>query len=142
MKRRAYLMALLIGLVSPCASAEQFFEIGDLEAHYMILDTLSLEAEVAENYGIERARNVSLITLSVLDETGAPVQAEVAGRAINLLGNRRELDFRTVEEGDANYAVATLQHSEETMRFEITVRTPDGRTHAIKFQQKLYLGIE
>ena len=57
MKRLVCLTTLLIGLAVPCAWSEQFFEIGDLEAHYMILDTLSLEPEIAERHGIVRARD-------------------------------------------------------------------------------------
>lgn len=140
MKYSLYLAALLSGLAVCSAWAEQFFEIGDFEAHYMILDTLSLQPDVAESYGIERARNLSILTLSVLDDAGGAVEADISGAMTNLLGVQREIRFKAIKEGNARYAIATLQHSEETMRFKLTITTQDGQVHELKFQQKLYLG--
>lgn len=134
------LAVVALGLALSSAWAEQFIKIGDFEAHYMVLDTLGLEPEVAENYGITRARDQSILTLSVLDESGGAVDAKVSGVAINLLGNRRNLAFQAIKEGDARYAIASIKHTEENMRFEISIAIADGATHQINFEQKLYLG--
>ena len=140
MNARLKLAVFALGLALCPAWAEQFIKIGDFEAHYMILDTLSLEPDVAENYGIARARDQSILTLSVLDASGGAVDAKASGVAINLLGNRRKLDFQAIKEGDARYAIASIRHTEEKMRFEITIAIADGPTHEFKFEQKLYLG--
>ena len=142
MKRLSCVLALIIGVVAPQAWAEQFIEIGDFSAHYMILDTLSLEPEIAESYGIVRASNRSILTLSILDTDGVSVPARVEGTAINLLGNKRSLSFQAIQEGEAHYAIASIQHTEEEMRFELTIETPDGRNHQVKFEQRIYLGQE
>ena len=142
MKRLSSVIALMLGFAAPQVLAEQFIAIGDYKAHYMILDTLSLEPEVAETYGIVRARRSSILTLSILNTDGASVPARVEGTAINLLGNKRDLDFQTIEEGEAHYSIASMQHTEEEMRFELNVETPDGRDHQVNFAQKLYFGQE
>lgn len=142
MKRLSYVIALICSVAAPQASAEQFIEIGDYQAHYMILDTLSLEPEIAETYGIVRAHTSSILTLSILDTEGSSVPAHVEGTAINLLGNKRSLDFQAIQEGEAHYAIASIQHTEEEMRFELSIQTPDGAEHQAKFEQKLYLGLE
>ena len=142
MKHLSYVLALILGVAAPQAWAEQYIEIGDYEAHYMILDTLSLEPEIADNYGIVRARNQSILTLSILDSDGASLPARIEGTAINLLGNKRSLNFRAIQEGEAHYAIASIQHTEEEMRFELSIETPDGTEHQVKLEQRIYLGQE
>ncbi len=140
MKR--FLFLAVLGLFANHAWCEQFIEIGDYQAHYMIMDTLSLEPEVARVYGIDRARNQSILTVSVLDVGGASVTAHITGSATNLLGVAQALIFKAVTEGEAHYAIANLKHSEEQMRFSLQMRTPDGQVHQMRFEQKLYPGIE
>ena len=137
------LLALaLLSLAATSVRSEQFIAIGEMSAHYMILDTLSLSREVAEAYGIARARDRSILTVSVLDADGAPVEVRIAGSATNLLGVARSLSFQAIAEGNAHYAIASLKHTEEQMRFSLEVQTPDGQVHQMKFEQRLYLGIE
>lgn len=138
----ACLFAAALAVALPHGHAEQFIEIGDFSAHYMILDTLSLEPEIAERYGIVRARTSSILTLSILDEHGDSVSARVSGAAINLLGNKRSLDFQAIQEGEAHYSIASIQHTEEEMRFELSIETPDGVAHQVRLRQRLYSGIE
>ena len=135
------LLSMLAAAAGPVRS-EQFIDMGGYQAHYMILDTLSLEPRVAARYGLARSRNSSILTLSILDAEGTPVAAEITGEAINLLGQTRALAFETVSEGGAHYALAAFEHAEEQMRFALAVQTPDGRMHELKFEQKLYPGIE
>ena len=142
MKHLSYVLALILAVAAPQAWAEQFIEIGDYKAHYMILDTLSLEPEIADSYGIVRARNQSILTLSILDTDGASVPARVEGTAINLLGNKRSLEFQAIQEGEAHYSIASIQHTEEEMRFELSIKTPDGTEHQVKLEQRIYLGQE
>ncbi len=142
MKRLSHVLALILGFAAPQASAEQFIQIGDFSAHYMILDTLSLEPEIAERYGIVRSRTSSILTLSILDTEGASVPVRVEGTAINLLGNKRNLSFQAIQEGEAHYAIASIQHTEEEMRFELSIETPDGREHRVRLKQRLYSGLK
>ncbi len=141
MKWLACCLAFVLVLPAPPAFAEQFIQIGDYQAHYMILDSLSLEPEIAKRYGITRASTSSILTLSILDADGASVPARVEGTAINLLGNARGLRFQAIQEGEAHYMIASIRHTEEQMRFELTIGTPDGATQAVKFEQKLYPGM-
>ena len=86
MKHLPHVLAVLIGATAAHTSAEQFLQIEDYRAHYMILDTLSLEPEIAASYGIVRARNQSILTLSILNVEGAAVPTHVKGSTTNLLG--------------------------------------------------------
>jgi len=139
--KRLLLFALCL-LGASTVWCEQFIKIGGYQAHYMILDTLSLEPEVAAAYGITRARDQSILTVSVLDADGKPVDARVTGSATNLLGVAQTLFFEAITEGESHYAIAPLKHSEEQMRFSLLVQPPGGQAHQVKFEQKLYLGIE
>ena len=135
--------ALAICAILPnLACGEQFMELGDYQAHYMILDTLSLESPVAEAYGLTRSRDQSILTVSVLDADGVPVEAMISGNATNLLGVSRTLSFEAIAEGDAHYSIAAFKHTEEQMRFSLRAQTPDGQVHQIRFEQKLYLGVD
>ncbi len=136
------LLLILCALGASGARCEQFIEIGDYQAHYMILDTLSLDPHVAAAYGITRARDESILTVSVLDADGASVAAHITGTATNLLGVAQALSFKAIVEGEAHYAIAALKHGEEQMRFSLQVRMPGGQVHQVKFEQKLYPGAE
>lgn len=138
--RRDLCTAVLATLgLAAAAGAEQFQRLGEYQAHYNVLPTTFLNPEVAADYGITRARDRALVNVAVVHPETGPVQATVTGTFKDLLGTVRELEFTEVVEGDAVYYLATLTHGDrETMRFAIDVRTPDGRTHALTFQQKLY----
>ncbi|MCY4199167.1 MAG: DUF4426 domain-containing protein [Gammaproteobacteria bacterium] len=133
---------MLCALFTSEARCEQFIEVGGYQAHYMILDTLSLDRQVAQAYGIVRAYDESILTISILDADGASVVAKITGSATNLLGMVQTLSFNAIREGEAHYAIAAVKHTEEQMRFALHVQMPNGRSHEVKFEQKLYPGIK
>ncbi len=141
-RRLSALASMLAYAFCAPAFAEQYIQIGDYQAHYMILDTLSLEPHIADTYSVSRARNQSLLTISVLNSEAASVPVEISGQAINLLGIQRPLDFRLITADRAHYSIASITHTEEVMRFELRIKTPDGREQPVEFRQKLYLGLE
>jgi len=77
--------------------------------------------------------------VSVLDRQGTPVQADVRGSSENLLGQRQNLTFDEVIEGEAIYYLALLRYAdEEFQRVALNVVLPNGELAEIKFQQKMY----
>ena len=132
-------LALLLWLLACNGAAEQKQVFGDYEVHYIILPTVSLNAEVAARYSLPRGRNRALVNISILDADGAGVAAAVEGRSTNLLGQAQTLDFNEVIEGDAIYYLALLRHAdEEYHRVAIDVALPNGEVGSLRFQQQMF----
>lgn len=121
------------------AHAEQKQMLGTYEGHYSLVPTTFLTADVAADYGIIRSRDRALLNVSVIDPRTGPVSADVSGTVRDLLGSARSLAFEEVKEGPAVYYLATVRHDDEdVLRFAIDIRTPDGASHRLAFQQKVY----
>lgn len=122
---------------------------GDYTVHFSTFNSAFITPDVAEAYGITRARNQTLINVSVTkteaDKTSLGLPATLKGTATNLLQQQRVLDFAEIDEGNATYYLAPLKHSnEEVFNFAITL-TPAGSAHddsiapmTVKFSRKLY----
>ena len=131
-------IALLLSTV-PAVHAEQKEIIGDFEAHYVVFPSTFLNAEVAVIYGITRARNLSIVNLSVLDSAGEGAPAGIDGRVKNLLGQESPLKFREIREDKALYYIAEVRHADrEVLRFSIAITPPGERTFDLSFQQELF----
>ncbi|MCR9261723.1 MAG: DUF4426 domain-containing protein [Pseudomonadaceae bacterium] len=121
------------------AHAEQKEIFSDYEVHYILLPTTFLKADIADKYNLRRSKDRALVNVSVLDLQGTPVKAEVRGSSENLLGQRQNLTFDEVIEGEAIYYLALLRYAdEEFQRVALNVVLPDGELAEIKFQQKMY----
>ena len=126
-------IALALCLAGP-AAAEQMQPIGGFEAHYSVVPTTFLRPEIAASYDVTRGRD-----RAILDAEGVPVRAEVSGVVRNLLEQVQPLEFRQVVEGVAVYYLAEVKHTDrEVLRFALQVETPDGGTHDVRFNQKMY----
>lgn len=130
--------------LAPAVQAEQLERFGDLEVHYIVLNTTTLDPEMAERYDLERAEDRALVNIA-----GRRVQADgsteattlgITGIVSNLLGQSRTLDFEEVRDPGAVYYLATTYFSDrETLRFELQVTDPvTGRTHPLSFQKELW----
>ena len=131
-------LALLLALTT-AARAEQKLTIGDFEAHYVVFPSTFLNADIAAIYGIRRARDLSIVNLSVLDAQGQGTPATVAGQTKNLLGQLSPLKFRQIREENALYYIAEVRHTNrEVLRFSIAITPPGERTYDLAFQQELF----
>lgn len=129
------LTLLLIALPS---QAEQKKVLGDWDVHYMVVNTTFLTPEIAKNNGIVRSKYNALVNISVLESKGKKAQiAAVSGAATNLLGNKKELKFKRVQEDKAIYYLAVVPFRDrETLRFSIDIRQ-GNTTETLEFQQKM-----
>ena len=133
------LLAVFVLLLAAAAHAEQKAIIGDFEAHYVVFPSTFLNPEVAGTYEIGRARDLSIVNLSILDATGEGTRASVAGQVKNLLGQLRPLEFREIREDKALYYIAEVRHANrEVLRFSIAITPPGEPTFDLSFQQELY----
>ena len=132
----AFALALLAA--SP-VHAEQKAVFGDREAHYVVFPSIFLSAEIAQRYGLPRAKDISILNLSVLDAAGQGTPAQLAGRTTNLLGQISPLTFREIREGQAIYYLAEIRHANrEVLRFALEIKPPEGEAHQLRFQQELF----
>lgn len=134
--RLAFALALIAALPT---QAEQKVAIGDCEAHYVVFPSVFLSAEVAQRYGLPRAKDISILNLSVLDAAGQGTLIQPTGRTTNLLGQISPLTFREIREGRAIYYLAAIRHANrEVLRFVLDMNLPEGEAHELRFQQELF----
>jgi hypothetical protein len=146
MSRIARLLSLLVlVLMAPAAQAQQSQDFGNYVVHYNAFNAHLITPEVARAYGIQRSSSRAVLNITVLkkvmDTPGTPVRADVAAKAINLTGQRREIALREVEEtGGAIYYLGEFPvHNMETWRFEVAVAI-EGETDPlqVRFTQQFY----
>ncbi|MEW9797184.1 DUF4426 domain-containing protein [Alteromonas lipolytica] len=134
------LLFALVLLPAGSAMAEQKKTLGDWDVHYIVLNTPFLTPDVAKSYGIVRSKFNALVNISVLDkDTGKAQRAALSGSATNLIGTKRDLSFKKVEEGDAIYYLAVLPFRDaETYRFNVDIQQGEKR-QTLTFSQKMYV---
>ncbi|WP_448564576.1 DUF4426 domain-containing protein [Thalassotalea ganghwensis] len=130
---------LLLSISS--SHAENMQKLGGMNVHYMAIGATFLTPEIAKAYNIERSKYNGLVNISVLDNTKAGLPAKtvsITGSAKNLAGQRKNLSFTEVKEGDAIYYLAQVNYrDQETIVFDLTIN--DGNeTQQLKFSQKFY----
>jgi hypothetical protein len=130
---------MLFSLFAHYAHAEQKKVLGDWDVHYIVIPSTFLTPEIAKANNIRRSATNALVNISVLDSrTKAALEVDVSGTARNLIGTTKNLDFKTVKEGDAIYYLATVSFDDkEVLRYEINLQ--QGKVdQALRFQQKMY----
>ena len=139
-RRRIVACALaFLGLLACNAAADQKMQFGAFEAHYVVFPSTFLSADIADSYGIARARDLSILNLSILDAAGEGTPVVLDGRVKNLLGQLSPLKFREIREGHAVYYLAEVRHTNrEVLRFTIAITPPRGRKFDLEFQQELF----
>jgi hypothetical protein len=126
-------------LVATGARGEQMQRLGEHEVHYIVLPSTTLNASVAHRYGLERARNLALVNVSVLVSDGLGVPVGITGTARNLLGQTTALEFREVREDAAVYYLATLHYTDRDMfSFTISIEANGAPARTLEFRQTLY----
>jgi hypothetical protein len=138
MKKIIGFASCLMLFLSVNACAEQKKTLGNWDVHYMVLNTTFLTPEIAKANGIVRSKYNALVNISVLDKRTQKAQlAALSGEATNLLGSKRELSFKRVEEGDAIYYLAVIQFRDrENLRFNVKIQQRNT-TQTLTFQQAM-----
>ena len=140
MKRRGLLS--LIAFLSTTATADQFKSFDGIDVHYIVVNTLFLQPDIAARYNVTRANDRAIVNLSVVDDSGAAVSADVTGSTVNLLSQTSPLEFAEIKEGDAIYYIAPLRYTDrDVLRFKVTITVPDRTPMNLEFQQQMFLGV-
>lgn len=142
-KRLAWLFgafAWAIAASSHANVAHNSETIDHYTVNFTVFNSLFVPPDIASVHALVRAKNQALVNVSVLDNnTGRTVAADIRGVARNLLQQSKSLEFKTIDEPDAVYYLASLRHTnEEVMHFDLVV-TLDGQPHSVKFTRKLWL---
>ena len=75
----------------------------------------------------------------IVDDLPAGRTAQVSGVVSNIFAQQQSLDFFEVREGDSVYYLAPFDfENEDSMTFNIQVKTADKPAHTLKFQRKFY----
>ena len=141
------LMILFILLMNPLENlrAQQSSTFGNYEVHYSAVNSDFISVEVAQGYDIKRSPNRALLSIAILDrsraELGLPVKGKVTAQAVNLIGNRFEIEMREIiEQQEAIYYIGEFSiHNLETFKITVNV-TPVGQSlpFEVKFQKQFY----
>lgn len=133
-----YVLMLVCALSGFHAHAEQKKTLGPWDVHYMVLNTTFLTPEIAKANGIVRSKYNALVNISVLNSRTQEAQiAALSGTATNLIGNKKELAFKRVQEGDAIYYLAVISFRDrETLRFKIDIKQGNSQ-QTLSFQQAM-----
>ncbi|MCF6435007.1 MULTISPECIES: DUF4426 domain-containing protein [Pseudoalteromonas] len=119
----------------------QFKTLGPWQVHYIAFPSTFIQPNIAKAYGLERSNYKATVNISVLSNSAEkPAQkVRLTGEARNLLGNKQNLEFKEVVDGDSVYYLAQIDFSnEETYRFKVTIS--QGNTQQVlNFQQKFYV---
>ena len=128
------------GLVSAfSAQAQQMQKFGAYELHYIVIPTTTLQPDIAQRYDIRRGKDRALFNVSIIDPAGKGVKGDLQGESQNLLGQRQDLSFTEVVDGDAVYYLAIIRHAnEEVHRINLDAATADGTRTSLRLTQKLY----
>ncbi len=134
-------LVFLFALFVLPASAEQFKAFDDVEVHYIVVNTLFLQPDVANRYGVVRAKDRAIVNVSVLGPDGKALLGDVTGVTVNLLSQQAPLPFSTIREGESIYYIAAIRYTDQdVLRFRIAVNVPNRAPMNLEFQQLMYIG--
>ncbi|MDT8408741.1 MAG: DUF4426 domain-containing protein [Wenzhouxiangellaceae bacterium] len=139
-----FVTAALLFSLSLAAHSQQAEVFGDYEVHYNTLNTNMLSPEVAQSYGIQRAGTQAMLNITILDKvSGEPIAGTVTATAINLTGQRREINMREIRDQGAIYYIGQFRiHEEENLNFKVQVNPEEhiGAPYTLEFRKQFFTG--
>ncbi|MBD1580906.1 DUF4426 domain-containing protein [Pseudoalteromonas sp. S16_S37] len=144
MKKYISFALLLLACAFAQASTEQggqFKNLGPWQVHYIAFPSTFIQPTIAKAYDLERSNYKAVVNISVLKNNAEKTaqKAVLTGEARNLIGNKQELEFKEVIDGDAIYYLAQIDfNNEETYRFTVNIAQGNNQ-QVLKFQQKFYV---
>jgi hypothetical protein len=116
-------------------------DIGEHVVHFSAQSTDQLPPEVARAYNFVRSKNRAMLTVSVLEEgTNNATNAEVTVKTVNLTGQLKNVNMRTITEGESIYYIGeTPIANREILIFDISI-TPEGAdtTTDVRFKRQFF----
>lgn len=145
MKRLNIFAAFALMVACGSLAAQQAQDFGRYVVHYNVINSNLIPAQVAQGYGIKRSASRALVNITVMDtsagEPGQAVQAQITTQAINLSGQRRDVDMREISdpEGGLYYIGELPIHNMENYNFKVNIKLADEpKAFELEFRQQLY----
>ena len=122
-------------------------DVGTHEIHVNALTTDMIPPEVAQSYGIVRSKQRALLNVAIRDkDTQQTVESELEVSAVNLTGQRKNIDMRPVHEpgidgaGDAVYYIGEVPvANRETLLFDVNITLPGSdEVVGMKFKRQFF----
>lgn len=122
---------LVLGMlaVSTNTPAQQSLDLGEYVVHYNALNTNLLPPQMTQIYGIQRSPNRAMLIITALKKEennplGTPVHAEVTASALNLSGQRRNIEMREISDlsGAVYYIGVLTVYNLESFKFTVNVK--------------------
>jgi hypothetical protein len=116
--------------------------IGDVEIRASVVQTSSLPASVAAQYGIERDAKTLLLLVAVREgptASASALPARVTATATDLRGGRQEIPMRELRAGPLVDMVGTTHTTlPDTLRFDLTVAVDGMAPVRLQFEREFY----
>lgn len=142
MKNVLFYCVLALFPLQANAADESSRAFGKYTVHYSTFNSLFISADIAKLHGLVRAKDQTLINISVQEtETGKSVVADVAATAKNLMQQVKSITFKKIEEPGAVYYIGSLRHSNrEVFHLDFSVGV-EGEVSPMTFKltKKLYV---
>jgi len=126
---------LAVGLLAPLSVQADSTATDGYVIHHNAFTADTLDAAVAQRYGIQRSKQRGVLNVSVIKEkagtTGVPTAARVEVSATNQNGQKQHVPMRELKDQEAVYYIGEFPvQDQETLNFAIAV-TPEGSAKAI-----------
>jgi len=145
----AALLLAACGAEPPVSTADQasapqeaIVRAGDTTIRASVVQTSTLGAGVASQYGIRRAPGTVMLLVAVRtgddgDESAVP--ARVTATATDLRGQRQDIAMRELRVGDLLDYVGTVETTlPDTLRFDVTIVREGGATSSMQFTREFF----
>jgi uncharacterized membrane protein len=119
-------------------------KFGEYTVHYNVFNSKSIPAEVAKVYQLTRSKDLALVNISLTKTehgvTSLGLPAKISVKAINLMQQVKELEFKEIKEPQATYYLAPLRYTnEEDIRFEVSVLPEsESKPLTVSFTRRLF----
>lgn len=134
------------GVAQPAVPRHATAQVGDVTVRANALRTSSLDAAVAERYGISRDPDAVMLLVGVRRGQGideVPIAADIAVEVTDLRGQRRDVVMRELHGNDASgatvldYFGVVEATPPDTLRFDIDVDWVNGRGATLRVDHEL-----
>lgn len=124
------------------ATQEAIARAGDVTMRASVVQTSTLDAEVARGYAIERSDGIAMLLVSVRrgpDGVDASMPARVEAKVSNLGGQAQLLDMRELRSGELlDYVGTVAVEPPDTLRFDVRVTREDGGASTMQFTREFF----
>lgn len=124
------------------ARSEEVVRAGDVSIRASAIQTGQLSPAIAQRYGAAHDARTVLVVVSLRkgdDATSVSLPAKVSIDVGDLLGRKQQVAVREMRDGELlDYVGVATVSPPDTLRFEVTVVSEDGKRHVLKFNRDFF----